>query len=192
MVNPYDILGLPPNASKAKVKKAYRLYVSKLHPDKHDGEPFFDELLKRINEAYKTICASNGYSFDNDSRDSSVSQSDDSKDTDAQNIINALRQEVQNLRHERTTQQRLISDLQTKIRDADAMQLQINILQATIKMYESTSKLREKTLSQQDEYISYYKQQTPSATGTSQTAMNWIVALVIGLIIFIIILITSD
>ena len=138
MVNPYDILGLPPNASKAKVKKAYRLYVSKLHPDKHDGDPFFDELLKRINEAYKTICASNGYSFDNDSRDSSVSQSDDSKDTDAQNIINALRQEVQNLRHERTTQQRLI------------------------------------------------------ATGTSQTAMNWIVALVIGLIIFIIILITSD
>lgn len=55
MTDPYEILGLTPNATLEEVKKAYKMYVSKLHPDKHDGDPFFDDMLKRVNEAYNDI-----------------------------------------------------------------------------------------------------------------------------------------
>ena len=55
MTDPYVIFGLSDNATLEEVKKAYKLYVSKLHPDKHDGDPFFDDLIKRINEAYNDI-----------------------------------------------------------------------------------------------------------------------------------------
>lgn len=39
----YQILGLEPNATQEKIKKAYRLYASKFHPDKHKGDKFFEE-----------------------------------------------------------------------------------------------------------------------------------------------------
>lgn len=55
MTDPYEILGLTPDATLEEVKKAYKMYVSKLHPDKHDGDPFFDDLIKRVNEAYNDI-----------------------------------------------------------------------------------------------------------------------------------------
>lgn len=55
MTDPYEILGLTPDATLEEVNKAYKMYVSKLHPDKHDGDPFFDDLIKRVNEAYNDI-----------------------------------------------------------------------------------------------------------------------------------------
>jgi curved DNA-binding protein CbpA len=55
MTDPYEILGLTPDATLEEVKKAYKMYVSKFHPDKHDGDPFFDDLIKRVNEAYNDI-----------------------------------------------------------------------------------------------------------------------------------------
>ena len=51
----YQLLGIPRNASFDDIKKAYRLYAAKFHPDKHDGDEFFVERFKEVSEAYDTL-----------------------------------------------------------------------------------------------------------------------------------------
>jgi len=56
--NPYDVLGVPPNASAAAIKKAYRREVRKYHPDKHEGNELAGlakERLAAINWAYDIL-----------------------------------------------------------------------------------------------------------------------------------------
>ena len=63
MISPYDFFGLGKNATPSEIKKAYRLYAGKLHPDKHDGDPFFGELFKMTASAYEELADPN-YSDD--------------------------------------------------------------------------------------------------------------------------------
>ena len=42
--NPYDILGIQPNASNEEIKKAYRKLSLKHHPDRGGDEEKFKEL----------------------------------------------------------------------------------------------------------------------------------------------------
>ena len=61
-ISPYDVLGLPRNATQEDIKKAYRNLVKKYHPDKvnHLGEEFralAEERFKEIQEAYQTLNA---------------------------------------------------------------------------------------------------------------------------------------
>ena len=51
----YYILGIARNASQDEIKKAYRKLSIKFHPDKNDGDKFFEERFKDINEAYETL-----------------------------------------------------------------------------------------------------------------------------------------
>ena len=51
----YDLLGVTSDASEAELKKAYRRFALKEHPDK-GGDP---EKFKQINEAYAVRCACN-------------------------------------------------------------------------------------------------------------------------------------
>jgi len=51
----YYILGLPRNATKEEIKTAYRKLSIKFHPDKNDGDKFFEERFKDIQEAYDTL-----------------------------------------------------------------------------------------------------------------------------------------
>lgn len=51
----YYILGVARNASQDEIKKAYRKLSIKFHPDKNDGDKFFEERFKDINEAYETL-----------------------------------------------------------------------------------------------------------------------------------------
>ena len=51
----YQILGLEKNASKEEIKKAFRLYATKYHPDKQSGDKFFEERFKEIYSAYETL-----------------------------------------------------------------------------------------------------------------------------------------
>jgi len=55
----YQELGLAPGADAAAIKAAYRGLASRLHPDKHTGDPKTQEenteRMKRIQEAYKTL-----------------------------------------------------------------------------------------------------------------------------------------
>ena len=51
----YYILGLKATASDEEIKKAYRKLSVKFHPDKNDGDQFFTERFKEIQEAYETL-----------------------------------------------------------------------------------------------------------------------------------------
>jgi len=53
--NYYQILGLEWNASVEDIRKAYRTYAAKFHPDKHEGDPFFEERFKDVKEAYEIL-----------------------------------------------------------------------------------------------------------------------------------------
>ncbi len=58
MRDPYQVLGVNPNATDEEVKKAYRELAKKYHPDTYVGNPLADlaaEKMKEINEAYDTI-----------------------------------------------------------------------------------------------------------------------------------------
>ena len=52
-MNPYEILGVSPNATDAEIKSAYRKLVKKFHPDvnkdHHEG------IIKLVNEAYDIL-----------------------------------------------------------------------------------------------------------------------------------------
>jgi hypothetical protein len=51
----YQTLGLTREATGEDIRKAYILYAAKFHPDKHDGDVFFEERFKEVKEAYETL-----------------------------------------------------------------------------------------------------------------------------------------
>jgi tetratricopeptide (TPR) repeat protein len=51
----YYILGIGANASLEELKRAYRKLSVKFHPDKNDGDKFFEDRFKEILEAYETL-----------------------------------------------------------------------------------------------------------------------------------------
>ena len=56
--NPYEVLGVSPNASDEEIKKAYRDLTRKYHPDANVDNPLADlaeEKFKEVQEAYDTI-----------------------------------------------------------------------------------------------------------------------------------------
>lgn len=57
--NHYQTLGLERSATEEEVKKAYRLYASKFHPDKHEGDKFFEERFQEIQTAYEVLINEN-------------------------------------------------------------------------------------------------------------------------------------
>lgn len=65
----YKILGVPRNATKEEIKRAYRKLAHKYHPDKAGGD---EEKFKEINEAYQVLSDDKkraqydqfGYTFD--------------------------------------------------------------------------------------------------------------------------------
>ena len=56
--NPYEVLGISPNASNDEVKKAYRDLSRKYHPDSYVDNPLAglaEEKFKEVQEAYDKI-----------------------------------------------------------------------------------------------------------------------------------------
>jgi DnaJ-class molecular chaperone len=55
MKNHYQTLGIKREASSDDIKKAYRKLAKKFHPDKNEGDNFFEERFKEIQEAYEVL-----------------------------------------------------------------------------------------------------------------------------------------
>lgn len=58
MNDPYEVLGVSPNASDEEIKRAYRELARKYHPDNYQDNPLADlaqEKMKQINEAYDLL-----------------------------------------------------------------------------------------------------------------------------------------
>lgn len=56
MINdPYNVLGVSPNASQNEIKKAYRQMAKKYHPDLHPNDPDATRRMNEINEAYDML-----------------------------------------------------------------------------------------------------------------------------------------
>ena len=61
MRDPYEVLGVSPDAGDDEVKRAYRELARKYHPDNYVNNPLADlaeEKMKEINEAYDAITKS--------------------------------------------------------------------------------------------------------------------------------------
>lgn len=68
MKNPYDVLGVPRNASADEVKKAYRNLSRKYHPDANVNNPnkeAAEEKFKEIQAAYQAIIDGKADYYDN-------------------------------------------------------------------------------------------------------------------------------
>ena len=68
--NPYEVLGVTPNASNDEIKKAYRQLSKKYHPDSYVDNPLADlaeEKFKEVQAAYDEIMkqrqGGGGYSY---------------------------------------------------------------------------------------------------------------------------------
>lgn len=61
--DPYEILGVPRNATKEQIKKAYIELAKKYHPDKYQNNPLSElaeEKFKEIQEAYDFLMKNKG------------------------------------------------------------------------------------------------------------------------------------
>lgn len=55
MKNHYQTLGIKRNSETKEIKQAYKKLALKFHPDKNNGDKYFEERFKEIQEAYETL-----------------------------------------------------------------------------------------------------------------------------------------
>ena len=111
MTNPYEVLGVSPDASDEEIKKAYRELAKKYHPDNYANSPLADvaeQKMKEVNEAYDEInrmrqkgkgtgsTGNAGYSGYNSSYGSSYSKFNNVRIYIQRNMVNEAEQILEN------------------------------------------------------------------------------------------------
>ena len=98
--NPYEVLGVPRNASNDEIKKAYRQLCKKYHPDSYVDNPLADlaeEKFKEVQAAYDQIMKEReqgGYSYQTSGQGYSANSGGSQETVElqaARNYINARR-----------------------------------------------------------------------------------------------------
>lgn len=56
-LSPYDVLGVPPDATDEELTRAYREKVKHLHPDTLRGKDVSDEVIETVNEKMARVNA---------------------------------------------------------------------------------------------------------------------------------------
>lgn len=56
-MNPYDVLGVSPNATDEEVTRAYKLLAKRYHPDLNPDDPSAAARMGQINRAYDDVKA---------------------------------------------------------------------------------------------------------------------------------------
>lgn len=81
-MNPYEILGIKPDATQAEIKSAYRKLIKQYHPDQYGDNPLrelAEEKMREINGAYDQLTkGSSGSSSNYSSSSSSTNNPNDS------------------------------------------------------------------------------------------------------------------
>lgn len=55
MANYYQVLGVSITASDQEIKASFKKLAVQFHPDKHGGDPYYEERFKQINQAYQVL-----------------------------------------------------------------------------------------------------------------------------------------
>ena len=55
MADPYQVLGVSPDASDEEIKRAYRKLAKKYHPDANPGDEYAAKKMQEVNDAYDRI-----------------------------------------------------------------------------------------------------------------------------------------
>ena len=83
-MNPYEVLGVKPNASQEEIKSAYRKLVKQYHPDQYRDNPLqelAEKKLAEVNEAYQMLTNGNTSSSSNSYSSNSYNNTSNGNDT---------------------------------------------------------------------------------------------------------------
>jgi curved DNA-binding protein CbpA len=176
MKNYYQVLGVKTDASLEEIKAAYRKLTLKFHPDRNQGDKFFEEHFKEIVEAYETLTFKDRReSFDIELR----------KFSDLSRNHNSI-EDIRNREREITKQE---IDLRKKIQDAKIEKI---VLQK--KLYEQFEREKEEIYSrlseEKNELLKKLNDQTSMAdnqrasSGRRQKAVMFACILITAVAIF--------
>ncbi|MDI9312966.1 MAG: DnaJ domain-containing protein [Limnohabitans sp.] len=133
MTDYYKILGLPSNATQDEIRTAYRKLSKKFHPDVNQGDKFFEERFKEIQEAYEKLTNFEFKSnYDRQKQETNTKQNSQ-QFTQAKNTNNSTTNSTTNRQPKQQTTNKSNNSLFIKIAIGVVIAILIGVLRGSIK-----------------------------------------------------------